>query len=102
MIAHDRNPLSPDPLWELAYIEQQRGRLAAAEDALRAAVELQPVQRRGLAAARALPARVLGQPDEALASLTAAYQLDPRNDRSTSDYLGASRAAAAAGEAPAP
>ena len=35
-IAHERNPLSPEPLWELAYIEEQRGRLANAQRALRA------------------------------------------------------------------
>ena len=41
-IAHDRNPLSPEPLWELGYIEQQRGRLANAEEALEEAVRVQP------------------------------------------------------------
>ena len=41
-IAHQRNPLSPEPLWELAYIEEQRGRLANAQRALEQAVQVQP------------------------------------------------------------
>ncbi len=41
-IAHQRNPLSPEPLWELAYIEEQRGRLANAQRAYEQAVQIQP------------------------------------------------------------
>ena len=55
-IAHDRNPLSPEPLWELGYIEQQRGRLADAEDALERGGPAPARERRGLAPARPLPA----------------------------------------------
>ena len=41
-IAHDRNPLSVEPLFQLAAIEEVRGRLAAAEIALEQAIRLQP------------------------------------------------------------
>ena len=55
-IAHDRNPLSPEPLWERAYIEEQRGRLANAERALQQGVRDPAGERRGLAPPRPLPA----------------------------------------------
>ena len=41
-IATDRNPLSVDPLFELAAIEEARGRTQEAEATLERAVELQP------------------------------------------------------------
>ena len=55
-IAHDRNPLAPDPLWELAYIEQQRGRLADAQNAPGGGGPDPARERRDLAPARPLPA----------------------------------------------
>jgi hypothetical protein len=91
-IAHDRNPLSPDPLWELAYIEQQRGRLANAEDALEEAVRIQPANAETWRRLGRFQLSTLNQPSDALASFRAAYFLDPRNPVSTSDFLEASRA----------
>ena len=41
-IATDRNPLSIDPLFELAAIQQARGQAQEAEAALERAVRLQP------------------------------------------------------------
>ena len=41
-IATERNPLSADPLFELAAIDQARGDLKGAQAALEKAVELQP------------------------------------------------------------
>jgi O-Antigen ligase/Tetratricopeptide repeat len=92
MIAHDRNPLSPEPLWELAYIEQQRGRLANAEDALEEAVRIQPASAEAWRRLGRFQLSTLNQPSDALASFRAAYFLDPRNPASTSDFLEASRA----------
>ena len=91
-IAHDRNPLSPEPLWELAYIEQQRGRLANAEDALEEAVRTQPASAEAWRRLGRFQLSTLNQPSDALASFRAAYFLDPRTPASTSDFLEASRA----------
>jgi len=91
-IAHDRNPLSPEPLWELAYIEQQRGRLANAEDALEDAVRIQPASAEAWRRLGRFQLSALNQPSDALASFRAAYFLDPRSDASRSDFLEASRA----------
>ena len=91
-IAHDRNPLSPEPLWELAYVEQQRGRLANAEDALEEAVRVQPASAEAWRRLGRFQLSSLNQPADALASFRAAYFLDPRNPTSASDFLEASRA----------
>ena len=91
-IAHDRNPLAPDPLWELAYIEQQRGRLADAQNALAEAVRIQPASAETWRRLGRFQLSVLNQPADALASFRAAYFLDPRNPVSQSDFLEASRA----------
>ena len=83
-IAHDRNPLSPEPLWELGYIEQQRGRLANAEEALEEAVRLQPANAETWRRLGRFRLSTLNQPADALAAFRAAYFLDPRNPTSTS------------------
>ncbi len=99
-IAHDRNPLSPEPLWELGYIEQQRGRLANAEEALEEAVRVQPANAETWRRLGRFQLSTLNQPADALASFRAAYYLDPRNPASTSDFLEASRADGGAGALP--
>jgi hypothetical protein len=91
-IAHDRNPLSPEPMWELAYVEEQRGRLANAEDALEEGVRIQPASAEAWRRLGRFQLSTLNQPGDALASFRAAYFLDPRNPASTSDFLEASRA----------
>ena len=91
-IAHDRNPLSPEPLWELGYIEETRGRLASAQDALEEAVRIQPANAETWRRLGRFQLSTLNQPADALASFRAAYFLDPRNPASTSDFLEASRA----------
>jgi hypothetical protein len=99
-IAHDRNPLSPEPLWELAYIEQQRGRLANAEDALEEGVRIQPASAEAWRRLGRFQLSTLNQPSDAIASFRAAYFLDPRNPASTSDFLEASRANGQTGAVP--
>jgi tetratricopeptide (TPR) repeat protein len=91
-IAHDRNPLSPEPKWELAFIEEQRGRLANAEEALEEAVRIQPANAETWRRLGRFQLSTLNQPADALASFRAAYFLDPRNPASRSDFLEASRA----------
>jgi hypothetical protein len=91
-IAHERNPLSPEPLWELGYIEEQRGRLANAETALQDAAEVQPANAESWRRLGRFQLSTLKKPSEAVASFRAAYFLDPRNPSSASDFLEASRA----------
>src|SRR5918999_5538678 len=91
-IAHDRNPLSPEPRWELAFIQERRGRLAEAEEALEDAVRIQPANAETWRRLGRFQLSTLNQPADALASFRAAYFLDPRNPASRSDFLEASRA----------
>ena len=91
-IAHDRNPLSPEPLWEVAYLEELRGRLADAGDAYEEAVRLQPASAETWRRLGRFQLSTLNQPSDALASFRAAYFLDPRSPASQSDFLEASRA----------
>jgi tetratricopeptide (TPR) repeat protein len=91
-IAHDRNPLSPEPRWELAFIQERRGRLANAEEALEDAVRIQPANAETWRRLGRFQLSTLNQPADALASFRAAYFLDPRNPVSRSDFLEASRA----------
>ena len=99
-IAHDRNPLSPEPLWELAFVEERRGRLANAQEALEEAVRTQPADAETWRRLGRFQLSTLNQPADALASFRAAYYLDPRNPASTSDFLEASRANGQPGAVP--
>ena len=92
-IATDRNPLSVDPLFELAAIEQARGRTSEAEAALERAVELQPASAEAWRQLGRLRLSVLNDPQRALDAFQAAYHLDPKSPESTSDVIEASRAA---------
>lgn len=92
-IAHDRNPLSVDPLFELAAIEQARGNKDAALRALGEAIKLEPANPetwRRLGQARMDYQDYKG----ALSAFQAAYYRDPINRRSFSDVVVASRALA--------
>jgi tetratricopeptide (TPR) repeat protein len=102
-IAADRNPLSVDPLFELAAIEQARGRNQEAAAALERAVDLQPANPEAWRRLGRLRLSVLGDPKGALSAFQAAYYLDPHSQASTSDVLEASRALQSpTGAAPAP
>ena len=93
-IATERNPLSVDPLFELAAIEQARGRTQEAEAALQRAVDLQPANAEAWRRLGRLRLDVLNDPQGALSAFQAAYYLDPRSQASTSDVIEASRATA--------
>jgi O-Antigen ligase/Tetratricopeptide repeat len=100
-IATERNPLSVDPLFELAAIEEARGRTQEAEATLERAVELQPANAETWRRLGRLRLSTLDDPKGALSAFQAAYYLDPRSPASTSDVIEASRAAATGG-APTP
>jgi hypothetical protein len=91
-IATDRNPLSADPLFELAAIEQARGRTKEATAALERAVELQPANAETWRRLGRQRLSVLNDPKGALSAFQAAYYLDPQSPASTSDVLEANRA----------
>ena len=92
-IATERNPLSVDPLFELAAIEEARGRTQEAEAALERAVELQPASAEAWRRLGRLRLSTLNDPKGALSAFQAAYYLDPKSPASTSDVIEASRAA---------
>jgi hypothetical protein len=91
-IAHRRNPLATDPLFNIAAIAQARGDLPGARRAYERAVRLEP--------ATAETWRRLGRfklfytrdAKGALRALQSAYYLDPRAYSSVSDLVKASRA----------
>ncbi|QEC46278.1 hypothetical protein FSW04_00920 [Baekduia soli] len=91
--ARSRNPLSPDPLFELAVIENVAGHKAAARQALVDAVRLQPSN---AATWEQLSRFALDQqddPTQALRLLGPALYLDPLSPTGVRDYLDALRRA---------
>jgi hypothetical protein len=99
--ATERNPLSVDPLFELAAIEEARGRAQEAEAVLERAVALQPANAEAWRRLGRVRLTALSDAQGALSAYRAAYYLDPRSPASTSDVIEASRAAATGG-APTP
>lgn len=104
-IATERNPLDAEHLFELAAIEQARGRLPEAEAALERAVDLQPASAEAWRRLGRFRLSAQSDPEGALRAFQAAYFLDPRSPASTSDVVEASRAvegtsAAAGGTTP--
>jgi tetratricopeptide (TPR) repeat protein len=94
-IAHDRNPLAVEPLFELAAIQQAQRRNREALQTLERAIDLEPANPetwRRLGQTRLN----LGDAKGALAAFQAAYYLDPKSARSMSDVILAARAEAAA------
>jgi hypothetical protein len=94
-IATERNPLSVEPQFELAAIEEARGNSGEAQKALEQAVALQPANAEAWQRLGRLRLDVLGDTEGALRAFRAAYYLDPQSPRSVSAVLEASRAAGA-------
>ena len=92
-----RNPVSPDPLWQLAFIADARGDKRAANQALERAARLQPANAEAWRRLGRYRLSVLEQPEKALDAFQVAYFLDPAALRSASDVLEASRALKAQG-----
>ncbi len=102
-IATERNPLSADPLFDLAAIDQARGDLKGSEAALERAVRIEPATAEAWRQLGELRLNALNDPRGAVSALQAAYYLDPHSSDSTSDLLAATRAAqGATGGAPTP
>lgn len=93
--ATERNPLSVDPLFELAAIEEARGQTGPAEQALERAVALQPANAEAWSRLGRLRLSTLNDAKGALSAFQAAYYLDPRSPGTQSDVIEASRATAA-------
>src|SRR3954447_17465945 len=94
-IGSERNPLSVDPLFELAYVETLRDRPQAALAALEHAVRLQPAYPATWRRLGHLNLSVLDQPEEAVRDFRATYYLDPVSPVSAADFIAAQRAVAA-------
>jgi hypothetical protein len=93
-IAHDRNPLSVDPLFDLAAIQQAGGQNDKAKVTLNQAIDLEPANPETWRQLGAFQLAV-DDPAGALRSYQIAYFLDPRSKQSTTDIVVASRLAAA-------
>ena len=95
--AVDRNPLSPEPLFELAAIQQARGQTPEAKAALIRATEVQPASSEAWRRLGQFRLDALSEPRAALKNFQAAYYLDPTNPRSWSDLIVATKAIQADG-----
>ena len=93
-IAVDRDPLSVDARFDLATVEQARGQLPAAEEALREAIRLEPGNAETWRRLGRFQLYDLQKPEEALKTLQTALVLDPVSMTSRSDVLLAARQAA--------
>jgi tetratricopeptide (TPR) repeat protein len=91
-IAHERNPLALDPLFDIAALEQARGGTAAARSALERAVHLEPANPEPWRRLGGFRLAVLHDPRGALQAYGAAFYLDPHSPQSVSDVILASRA----------
>ena len=96
-IAVDRNPLSVDPLFELAAIQQARGQTPEAKVALQRATEVQPANAEVWRRLGRFRLDVLAEPRTALKDFQIAYYLDPQNPESWADLVLATRAVTADG-----
>ncbi len=86
-IAVRRNPLSVEPLFDLASIQDAIGRPIDAERTLERAVSLQPANARAWRRLGEHRALALDQPERGLAPLRAAYYLDPRSSDTEAAFL---------------
>ena len=95
--AVDVNPLSVDPLFELAAIQQGRGQTPEAKAALIKATEVQPGSAEAWRRLGQFRLDALSEPRTALKDFQIAYYLDPQNHRSWTDLIVATRAVQADG-----
>ena len=92
--AADRNPLSLEPRWQLAFIQDARGDRQAAERTLARAAKDQPANAEAWRRLGRYRISVLDDPESAIAAFRVAYFLDPASPRSASDLVEATRSAA--------
>jgi hypothetical protein len=91
-IAHERDPLATDPLFDIAAIAQARGDVRGAERAYEQAVQLEPATAETWRRLGRFKLFVTHDNRAALRDLQTAYFLDPRSFGSVSDIVKASRA----------
>lgn len=91
--AAHRNPLSVEPLWQLAFIANAKGDERGAANELEAAVRLQPASAETWRRLGRYRLSVLDDPKGAVATFRAAYYLEPQSAQTLSDFLEATRAA---------
>lgn len=96
LAARDRNPLSVEPLFQLAVIESAAGRRVAARAALARAVRVQPSNPSTWLRLAEYELLVLDRPRVALRAIRPALYLDPRNDEAIGVFLSATRQSRAA------
>ena len=89
--AADRNPLSLEPLWLLAFIEDAKGDTKAAHGYLEQAVQRQPANTEAWQRLGRYRLTVLGDPEGAVRAFRAAYFLDPAALETASDLIEATR-----------
>jgi hypothetical protein len=94
--ARDRNPLSVDPLFDLATIETTAGRKFQARAALEDAVHLQPDNPETWQRLAEYELDILKRPSVALTAIRPALYLDPRSSDAVAVFLAAQRQTAAA------
>ena len=90
-IAHERDPLALEPLFDIAAFAEARGDLRAAERALDQAIELEPATYETWRRLGAFRLVVQNDPRGALEAYRTAYYLNPQSARATSDLLTAAR-----------
>jgi cytochrome c-type biogenesis protein CcmH/NrfG len=90
-IGRQRNPLSVEPLFELAAIEAAAGRPDRSERALEDAVALQPANAEAWRRLGRFRLSALNAPQNAQPAFEAAYFLDPQSPDSASDLLEVNR-----------
>jgi len=93
--AHDRNPLSAEPYYDLAVVESVAGRKDAARAALHDAVRLQPGNPATWQRLAQFELEQADDPKAALRIIGAALYLDPRSADAAQTYLDALRRAQA-------
>jgi hypothetical protein len=90
-VAHDRNPLAIEPLFDIAAVAQARNDLPGAERALEDAVRLEPASYEPWRRLGVFRLTVRDDARGALDALRRAYFLNPRSTRAISDLLTAAR-----------
>jgi tetratricopeptide (TPR) repeat protein len=90
--AEDIDPLSIDPYFDVAAVEDAAGDKPAAVQALEQAVQVQPASPDAWQRLGEYRLNELGQPAAALPILQAALYLDPLSQQSRADYVAALRA----------
>jgi tetratricopeptide (TPR) repeat protein len=93
-IAHDRNPLAVEPLFDLAAIREAQGRMDDARRALEQAIDLEPANPETWRRLGEFRLDTLHDPRGALRAYQAALYLDPKPQSRLSDVVYASRAVA--------